>query len=330
MRKTWFLILLVLSTAGVDCLRAAQPGGLPRMSDVGPSDSLLVVAPHPDDESLCCGGLIDLARRSGASVSIVWVTAGDGSRVDAIVGGRTLRPGHASYRGIALRRAREARAAADILQVPHDRQFLLAYPDRGILPLTVSFHSSPWRSRRTGKSVVYLEEAVSPGSAYEGGNLERDLAAIIEQVRPTLVLAPSLQDAHPDHRGTGLMAMRVMAARGEADRVRYWIVHGGRGWPAPRGFRPNLPQLPAPRGHGMEWEYVPLDDAAREAKHRAISAHGSQTRVMGRKMSSYVRATELYARAPAPHGDPACVTADSCTILQPAVDEFPLDEEEGP
>ena len=319
-RLAWILALTVLGIP----IRAvtSQPPPLSRMPDLQATHSVLVVAPHPDDESLCCGGLIELARRAGARVTIAWVTLGDGSRLDAIVTRRTLRPGPAGYRSLAERRAGEARAAADILSVPRSGQFLLGYPDRGILPLTVAFHSSPWRSRRTQESAVYLPEAFAPGSAYEGQNLERDLARVVQEVHPTLVLAPSPQDAHPDHRGTGLMTLRVMSARGELDRVRYWIVHGGRGWPRPRALRPDLPQTPPPRGAGMEWEYVPLDSAARETKRRAIQAHASQMKVMGRIMISYVRATELYARVPAPQIDAYCAAHGSCVSPDESLDEF--------
>ena len=40
---------------------------------------LVVVAPHPDDESLGCGGLIAEARRLGRAVRLVVVTDGCGS-----------------------------------------------------------------------------------------------------------------------------------------------------------------------------------------------------------------------------------------------------------
>ena len=45
-------------------------------NDVG---SLLVLAPHPDDETLGCGGLIAMLRTSGVEVSIVFITSGSAS-----------------------------------------------------------------------------------------------------------------------------------------------------------------------------------------------------------------------------------------------------------
>ncbi len=44
---------------------------------LGPVD-LLVFAPHPDDEVIGAGGLLQLALRSGKRVLIVFVTNGDG------------------------------------------------------------------------------------------------------------------------------------------------------------------------------------------------------------------------------------------------------------
>ncbi|MFQ3611471.1 MAG: PIG-L family deacetylase, partial [Fimbriimonadales bacterium] len=39
---------------------------------------LLIIAPHPDDEVLGCGGLIAEAVRQGSAVRVVAITAGDG------------------------------------------------------------------------------------------------------------------------------------------------------------------------------------------------------------------------------------------------------------
>jgi LmbE family N-acetylglucosaminyl deacetylase len=123
---------------------------------------------------------------------------------------------------------------------------------------------------------------------------------VLDRVTPTLVLAPSLQDTHPDHRGTGLLVWRTMTARGEQDRVRYWIVHGGREWPAPHGYHPTFSQTVSPRGLGMQWETFTLDDDSLDAKLRAVSAHQSQMKVMRRIMLSFVRSTELYSSVPGP------------------------------
>lgn len=41
--------------------------------------NLLVLAPHPDDESLGCGGLIAMLKEAGSSVTIIFVTSGSAS-----------------------------------------------------------------------------------------------------------------------------------------------------------------------------------------------------------------------------------------------------------
>jgi len=249
MRQLWFVLFLML--AGVENT-LAQPAIAP-LRPITADDTVLVVAPHPDDESLCCGGLIHAARSAGAHVAIVWITLGDGFRWDAIVVERKLRPRASTYLDLARQREAEARNAGALLGVEPDSLMFLGYPDRGVLRLLLDYYhpDTPWRSKFTGANAVVYDDALDPGAAYRGDNLVKDFNAVLDRVKPTLVLAPSLQDTHPDHRGTGLLVWRTMTARGEQDRVRYWIVHGGREWPAPHGYHPTFSQTVAPRGLGI-------------------------------------------------------------------------------
>jgi LmbE family N-acetylglucosaminyl deacetylase len=294
-RLALFLIVAIAGSA------VAQPS-LPPFRTVTADDTVLVVAPHPDDESLCCGGLIHTARSAGAKVAIVWITNGDGFKWDAIVVEKKLRPRAGTYLDLARQRQAEARNAGAALGVAPDSLMFLGYPDRGVLPLLFDYYhpETPWRSRFTGANAVVYDDALDPGAPYLGENLVKDFNSVLDRVKPTLVLAPSPQDTHPDHRGTGLLVWRTMAARGEQDRVHYWIVHGGRAWPAPHKYRPDLQQTVAPRGIGMQWESFALDSDAIDAKRRAVTAHRSQMKVMGRIMLSFVRADEIYSSVPVP------------------------------
>ncbi len=87
-------------------------------------ETLLVFAPHQDDETLGCGGLIIQAVDAGAIVHVVFITDGCHSH-----------PGHPEVSPAQLTemRAREARAAADILGVPSQNLLFLGAPD-GRLP----------------------------------------------------------------------------------------------------------------------------------------------------------------------------------------------------
>lgn len=302
-----------LSSFWLSVAAIAGAPAFPSLRPIVATDSILVVSPHPDDESLCCGGVIETARRAGANVAIVWVTNGDGFKWDAMVVEKKLRPRAGAYRELAMQRAGEARAAAAVYPVESGHLFFLGYPDRGVLGLLFDYYypGTPWRSKFTGANSVVYEDAVDPGSEYDGEDLERDFAAVVERVKPTLVLAPSPQDTHPDHRGAGILTMRIMASRKALGDVRYWIVHGGKRWPAPRGYHPQLAQTVAPRGLGMKWEQFVLDDEAVAKKLKAVESHRSQTKVMGRVMRSYVRTVELYSRTPVPPRS-ACIHDQPC------------------
>jgi LmbE family N-acetylglucosaminyl deacetylase len=82
---------------------------------------LVVVAPHPDDESLGCGGLIACANAHGVPVRILVVSDGTGSH-----------PNSPSYPPERLRHLRETETlkAAGELGVAEEQVIFLRLPDR--------------------------------------------------------------------------------------------------------------------------------------------------------------------------------------------------------
>lgn len=278
-------------------LSAAAAPGLPQMPSLDAHDRLLVVAPHPDDESLCCAGLLQQAQRQGASVAVVWITAGDSFELDAMLVERTLWPRGQSMRRLGAQRLAEAHAAADALGVPRSSQYQLGYPDRGVQALRDDYHDRPYRSRYTEVSAVPYAGALSPGASYTGANLERDLEWVITHFRPTLVLAAAPQDRHADHSASGVLVRRVLARRGELAELRYWIVHAP-GWPRPLGLEPDLPLAPPATADALAWQSLPLSEPQRLRKLAALRAYRSQMQLLAPFMEAFVRANEIFAPVP--------------------------------
>jgi LmbE family N-acetylglucosaminyl deacetylase len=276
-------------------LSVCEASGVAALNALGAQDRLLVVAPHPDDESLCCAGVMQQALRSGASVAVVWLTSGDGFEVDAMVVERSLRPRARGLESLARMRMEEARKAMTVLGVQPQKQYFLGYPDRGITHLLTDHDSVPYRSRYTGASAVPYSDALSPGAPYTGQALMKDFLTVLDREQPTLVLAASTADTHPDHHGSGDLARRAMETRGQIERLRYWIVHGGERWPRPLGLHPQLQQTPPPRGAGMVWSAFDVSAGDLAVKESAILQYRSQFRVMARKLQGYVRRTELFS-----------------------------------
>lgn len=276
------------------------PAGNGRAQDLPAIDaatSLLVVAPHPDDETLCCAGLIQRVVRAGGQVSVVWITSGDASELDMLlIEHRVFAP--AKARDLAARRMREARAAASLLGVPAARQLFLGFPDRGVLKLLDLDDSSTYTSGFTGATAVPYPEALFPGHLYTRASLEHDFAAVLARVTPTLILAPSPRDSHPDHRAAGLLTIAALAPLAAAPQLRFWIVHGGEGWPSPRGLEPGLPLTPAPRIRGVTPAVFTLEPAEEDRKLAALRAYDTQLRALAPFLLAFVRSTELFASDP--------------------------------
>jgi LmbE family N-acetylglucosaminyl deacetylase len=265
---------------------------LPEFDLPGRGERLLVLAPHPDDETLCCAGIMQAALERGASVSVIWLTSGDGFTWDALLLEHRLVANPSSMIELGKRRLLEARAASKILGVAASNKFFLGYPDGG-LKFMLEHHDTPFRSRYTKLERVPYSGVVSPNAAHTGANLEHDLETVIDLVKPTLVLAPSALDAHPDHRATGQFALRVLERRGQSALLRYWIIHGGFEWPLPKGWHTDLPLAPPPRGYDLPWQRVSLTPTQIAVKVRATRAYSSQVLALGRFLASFSRTNEL-------------------------------------
>lgn len=102
-------------------LAAAETLPIRDLDDLLCGGGLVVVAPHPDDESLGCGGLIAEACARGAAVRLVVVSDGAGSH-----------PGSRRWPSPALRALREAETldAVDALGLSPDAVRFLRLPDR--------------------------------------------------------------------------------------------------------------------------------------------------------------------------------------------------------
>jgi LmbE family N-acetylglucosaminyl deacetylase len=262
------------------------------------STSLLVVAPHPDDETLCCGGLIQRVVRAGGRASIVWITSGDASELDLLLIEKSLWLRPAKMRDLGARRMREAREATALLGVAPAGQLFLGYPDRGVLGLLGGHYTTAYTSQYTAAAAVPYPDALFPGHAYTGASLDQDFEAVLERVHPTLVLAPSPRDSHPDHQAAGLLTLRLMTRRGQLPLVRWWIVHGGEGWPSPRGLSPGLPLNPAPRLRGVVPAPFELTAAEEDAKLAAVRAYPTQMEALAPLLLAFVRSTEAFSAAP--------------------------------
>ena len=147
----------------------------------------VVLAPHPDDESLGPGGTIALLRDAGLPVSIVFLTDGEASH-----------PGSKSHPPDVLAGTRRAEAvkACDTLGVPADAVFFLHLPD-GRVP----------RAGRDG-----FDDAAAK---------LREVLDDLPDGPPHTLLTPWRREPHGDHRA----AYDLAAAVAGRARVIEYCVH---------------------------------------------------------------------------------------------------------
>ena len=119
------------------------------------NDRVLVLAPHPDDEVLGCGGIIQQAVAMSLPIRVVFFTYGDNNQWSFLVYRRhpVFVPGAVKKMGLV--RHDEAIAADRLLGLSPGQLIFLGYPDFGTLPIWTSHwtDSAAFRSMRSEPSV---------------------------------------------------------------------------------------------------------------------------------------------------------------------------------
>ena len=165
-----------------------------------PQTRLLVIAPHPDDETIASGILLQHVRAAGGRVDILLLTDGDNNPWPQRLRERRLCIGAAERARWAARRRSEIMCALEHLGVPRDCLHALGWPDLGLASLLL----------RPNNGVV------------------QRVASLLAELQPNLVVMPSLADRHPDH-GTAHVLTRLALAVSRTAPVQWtYRVHAPR------------------------------------------------------------------------------------------------------
>lgn len=156
---------------------------------MGASKRIIVFAPHPDDETLGCGGTIAKKRSEGHEVIIVFLT--DGRHAFSEVLGVYSDPTPEELKEI---RREEVKKATKILGVPEKNLIFLDFED----------------------SVLerFREEA------------EEKIIRLLKENSPSEIYFPYRKDAHPDHIAANRLVINAVKKLGlNSRRYQYSIVH---------------------------------------------------------------------------------------------------------
>lgn len=267
----------------------------------GRGQTIVVFAPHCDDETLGAGGLMRQAAASGADVRVVLMTNGDGFRYAAALDAHSLRPRPRYFVEFGYRRQRETFAALRRLGVPADHVITLGYPDRGLEPMWTSNWNTPYTSRYTRDSRSPYANSFTPRAPYTGSQLLSDLKRLLRDINPDEIYIPHPDDQHADHWATSVFVTEALCDLGWLGKktVGLYLVHRGD-WPVPQGLHENARLAPPAKLADMDttWYQFPLEPESLEAKRAAIEEFRSQGSGPRRFLRSFVRENELFGTRP--------------------------------
>jgi LmbE family N-acetylglucosaminyl deacetylase len=310
LRRRVVISLCGLAVGLAGCRRQSgpidAPAGTSRLS-VASGTRLLVVAPHPDDEVLAAGGLMQTVRATNGTVRVVYLTDGEGFPAGARLEDHRRVQTPLDYREYGSRRQREARSALGALGIGPEALTFLGFPNNGLNRLMTRYWSdrrAAFRSPYTRLNRPPVAESSEPDTAYHGEDLSEELAQIIGTFGPSMIVVPREEDQHVDHCAAWFF---VADALTNVQRVQPAfrtdtltnIIHF-YSWP----FEDNAPELRPPPdlpGGVSGWLSLPLTPDQVAAKRRALTEYKSQVAAMGWFLDGFVRTNEVFSRPPAPH-----------------------------
>jgi LmbE family N-acetylglucosaminyl deacetylase len=255
------LVVLGVAALGAPIVLGALAGQAPAPKVLPPLD-VLVVAPHPDDEALGCGGVLLRAVEKKQRVGVVLVTNGDGyPRAAAVVAKKSEADlGPADFLKLAGVRQQHSAGALGRIGVRASDLMALGYPDSGLKAIYEAKDQTSHKQKFTGKAETYGVvirdfHSLTHGRAapYVRSSVLGDLVHILRTRTPKEVYVTSEADVHPDHKATFWFVRDAAKAAGWRGALLTFVVHG------------KAPSGPAHR--------VPLTEVQRRRKRALIEEY---------------------------------------------------------
>lgn len=265
------------------------------------SDRLLIVAPHPDDETLSLAGLIQQALKLKVPVKVIMMTNGDGYKRAAAIDTKDLLPTYADFLKLGNDRHKETVAAMGKLSLARKNIEFLCYPDGGVDGLfTKNWDYDNVRLGRNGAMAAPYIFAYEKQAPYCGQNVVKNLQSIISDFKPTIIVFPGAEDIHHDHWATNAFIEYTITLMRYRCRAFTYLVHRGNTWPQPTFLSLKdylIPPL-ALTDSDAHWFKVPLTTSEESKKLKAVACYKSQLKLTSGYLESFVRRNELVAVYP--------------------------------
>lgn len=163
----------------------------------------MLIAPHPDDESVACGVILQRAVQAGAAIRVIYATDGENNPWPQRVLQRKWRLDELDRRRWGQLRRQEALDALSVMGICECETSFVQLPDQGLTDLLM----------RDCESMLGL------------------FSGVISDWAPTHLLLPSLADTHPDHNALAVVLNLVLRNLPPYDlpmSVLSFVTHGRR------------------------------------------------------------------------------------------------------
>ena len=269
---------------------------------ISDKDRVLVLAPHPDDEVLACGGVIQKAVELGIPVKVVFLTYGDSNQWSFIVYRKRPAIIPKAVRAMGMVRHDEAIEADKTLGLTPDQLIFLGYPDFRTLNIWYSRwgDAAPEKSMLTEVRAVPYMNAYRPGAPYKGEEILKDLKSILLEFKPTKIFLSHPGDFNPDHRALYLFTRVALWDLGAAlnPGIYPYLIHY-RNWPKPKGLNADKVLIPPQIfERQVKWLAYSMSSESVERNLRALKKHKSQYTASAKFLTSFIRTNELFGDFP--------------------------------
>jgi LmbE family N-acetylglucosaminyl deacetylase len=236
------------------------------------TDRVLIVAPHPDDETIGGAGIIRYCLENNIPVYVVVVTNGGSGSL-----GRT--------------RYNESLKATSILGLPSSNITFFEYT-QGV----DSLFNENWDRTIDINGNHTSNFAYQNNAPYNGVSLEQNFEAVITNFKPTIIIYPNPEDSNPDHWGTSSFVEYATNKLNYNGQMYTYLVHVSAVWPFPRGYFPQTYILPPYfMTDTNKWLVFPISASDEQLEYQAINSYHSQLNNDPTYLLTFVRKNDLFA-----------------------------------